>query len=85
VAAPAATVTIGVRTEHLRVRRDPAGSGRVARIEHLGDQTHLHVTLADATVVVLADPDVPLEVGDAVTLQLENPLFFGADGNRLRH
>ena len=85
VAAPAATVTIGVRTEHLRVQRDPAGSGRVARIEHLGDQNHLHVTLADATVVVLADPDAPLAVGDAVALQLQSPLFFGADGNRLRH
>lgn len=85
IAAPADTVTIGLRTEHLRVTRDPAGAGRVARVEHLGDQNHLHVILADTAVVVLADPDSPLHVGDAVALQPESPLFFGADGGRLRH
>jgi multiple sugar transport system ATP-binding protein len=85
VAAPAATVTIGVRTEHLKVRRDPAGAGRVTRIEHLGDQNHLHVMLANTPVAVLADPDTVLSTGDAVSLDLEAPLFFGADGGRLRH
>jgi multiple sugar transport system ATP-binding protein len=54
-------------------------------VEHLGDQNHLHVMLADTAVVVLADPDSPLHVGDAVALQPESPLFFGADGGRLRH
>lgn len=85
VAAPAATVTIGVRTEHLRIRRSDAGMGRVKRVEHLGDQNHLHVSLADTDVVVLTDPDEGLDVGDAVTLELSAPLFFGADGGRLRH
>jgi multiple sugar transport system ATP-binding protein len=85
VAAPVETVTIGVRTEHLKVRRDPSGAGRVTRIEHLGDQNHLHVMLADTPVVVLADPDTVLSTGDAVSLHLEAPLFFGADGGRLRH
>ena len=85
VAAPAATVTIGVRTEHLRIRRSNAGMGRVKRVEHLGDQNHLHVSLADTDVVVLTDPDEGLGVGDAVTLELSAPLFFGADGGRLRH
>ncbi len=85
VAAPASTVTIGVRTEHLRIRRSDAGMGRVKRVEHLGDQNHLHVSLADTDVVVLTDPDEGLDVGDAVTLELSAPLFFGADGERLRH
>ena len=85
VSAPAGTVTIGVRTEHLQVRRDPAGVARVTRIEHLGDQNHLHVELGDADVVVLVDPEVRLEKGDAVALELAAPLFFGARGERLRH
>jgi multiple sugar transport system ATP-binding protein len=85
IAAPAETVTIGLRTEHVRVTRDPAGVGRVTRVEHLGDQNHLHVILADTAVVVLAEPDSPLRAGDAVALQPESPLFFGADGGRLRH
>jgi multiple sugar transport system ATP-binding protein len=85
VAAPVATVTIGVRTEHLRIRRSEAGVGRVKRIEHLGDQNHLHVTLADTDVVVLTDPDEGLIVGDCVVLELTAPLYFGADGTRLRH
>jgi multiple sugar transport system ATP-binding protein len=85
VAAPVATVTIGVRTEHLRIRRSETGVGRVKRIEHLGDQNHLHVTLADTDVVVLTDPDEGLNVGDCVVLELTAPLYFGADGTRLRH
>lgn len=85
VAAPAATVTIGVRTEHLRIRRSDGAAGRVKRVEHLGDQNHLHVTLADTDVVVLTDPDEGLGVGDCVSLELTAPLFFGADGARLRH
>jgi multiple sugar transport system ATP-binding protein len=85
IAAPAATVTLGLRTEHLDVIADPAGAGRVARIEHLGDQNHLHVMLADTKVVVLTDPDTRLQVGDSVTLRPQAPLFFGADGGRLRH
>lgn len=85
VAAPAATVTIGVRTEHVRIRRNTAGAGRVKRIEHLGDQNHLHVTVMDTDVVVLTDPEERLAVGDVVGLELSAPLFFGADGARLRH
>lgn len=85
VAAPAATVTIGVRTEHVRIRRNPAGAGRVKRVEHLGDQNHLHVTVTGTDVVVLTDPEERLAVGDAVSLELTAPLFFGADGARVRH
>ncbi len=85
VAAPAATVTIGVRTEHVDIQRSETGPGRVQRVEHLGDQNHLHVSLADADVIVLTNPDDGLRAGERVTLTLTAPLFFGADGARLRH
>src|SRR5437667_6311467 len=47
LAAPPGTTTIGVRTEHVRIRKgaNGGGAGRVKWIEHLGDQNHLHVTI----------------------------------------
>ena len=85
-AAPPETVTIGVRTEHTRIRKSANGSaaGRVRWIEHLGDQNHLHVDMAGTDVVTLCDRDAGLAVGDAVDVELAAPLFFDANGNRLR-
>ena len=89
VGAPDGTETVGVRTEHVRIRksadRKPDGSavGRVKWIEHLGDRNHLHVTVAGAEVVTLGDPDAGLAVGDAVELELVAPLFFDASGARV--
>ena len=85
VRVPEETVTIGVRTEHVRIRKSKNGSavGRVTWIEHLGDQTHLHVAIADRDVVTL-DPDIGLAVGDAVEIDPLAPLYFDARGERVR-
>ena len=54
-------------------------------IEHLGDQSHLHVRVADsADIVTLVDPDTDLVVGDQVHVQLRGPLFFDVKGDRVR-
>jgi multiple sugar transport system ATP-binding protein len=86
VAAPAGTEILGVRTEHVRIRKsaDGAAAGRVKWIEHLGDRNHLHVTIAGSDVVTLGDPDAGLAVGDPVELELVAPLFFDARGERVR-
>jgi len=89
LATPRDTATIGVRTEHVRVRRVPdAGAdgarGRVTWIEHLGDQNHLHVKVGDHDLVTLVDPGAALAVGDAVQLEFVEPLYFGAAGARLQ-
>jgi len=86
IAAPAAAVTIGVRTEHVLIRKSANGHavGQVKWIEHLGDQNHLHVTIADTEVVTLCDRDTGLAVGDDVDVELTAPLFFAADGERVR-
>jgi multiple sugar transport system ATP-binding protein len=82
--APAEAVTIGARTEHLRlVKARKAAHGRVTWIEHLGDRDHLHVRIDQHEVVTLADPDAGLAVGDDVGITLVRPLFFDADGLRL--
>ncbi len=80
---PAGTVTVGARTEHLRLARSPGGNGRVEWVEHLGDQKHLHVRVDGTKLVALADPDGDLEAGDNVEVSLARPLWFGADGVRI--
>jgi multiple sugar transport system ATP-binding protein len=84
--APAGTTTIGVRTEHVRIRKGVNGGavGRVKWIEHLGDQNHLHVTIADTEVVTLCDRDAGITVGDTVDVNLTAPLFFAVNGERVR-
>jgi multiple sugar transport system ATP-binding protein len=83
--APASVRTIGVRTEHLRFA--PAnGHGTAAtvrRVEHLGDQSHVHLDLAGHALVTLADPHAPVHAGDVVALELTRPVYFDSDGERL--
>ncbi|MCO4055902.1 MAG: ABC transporter ATP-binding protein [Bosea sp.] len=84
---PRHTAIIGARTEHVRLSKADATrrgvSGSIKWVEHLGDQNHLHVTLGEADIVTLADPDSGLDVGDQVSIELARPLFFGADGQRI--
>jgi multiple sugar transport system ATP-binding protein len=77
------THTVGARTEHLEIRRDPGGNGRINWIEHLGDQNHLHIVAGETRLVALADPYAELAPGDAVAISLVKPLCFDAEGRRL--
>lgn len=85
VPMPAGTETIGIRTEHLRIAKANGGGlvGRVHRIEHLGDQSHIHLAYRGQTLVTLADPHAPLEAGQDVELELVRPLYFDAAGRRI--
>jgi multiple sugar transport system ATP-binding protein len=84
-AAPSGTHTVGARTEHLRISaangHDPVAE--VRWIEHLGDQNHVHLSLAGQALVTLADPHQPLKAGDRVSLKLADPLYFDVSGKRL--
>ncbi|HEY9012641.1 MAG TPA: ABC transporter ATP-binding protein [Devosia sp.] len=82
---PAGTKTVGARTEHLRIEKSPNGAsdGVVDWIEHLGDQSHLHVSLGSHKVITLSPPDTPLSSGDKVTIRYHNPLCFDSSGERL--
>jgi multiple sugar transport system ATP-binding protein len=83
--APAATATVGVRTEHVRIRKAENGCalGTVSWIEHLGDQDHLHIALGERDFVTLSDADSGLSVGDPVAIEVTRPLFFDAAGRRV--
>lgn len=82
--APAGAETIGARTEHLMIARGGGDvSATVKRVEHLGDQSHLHLDLAGRPVVTLADPEASFGAGDMVSVRLNKPLFFDAKGWRV--
>lgn len=80
----AGTRTVGARTEHIHVARAVGnGRGRVKWVEHLGDQSHLHIALDGHSLVALVDPDTALERDAAVDVSLTDPLCFDAAGRRI--
>jgi len=89
--APLDAALVGLRTEHVQLHRRsklratvPGDiSARVKRIEHLGDQNHLHLAVGEHDLVMLADPALVFHDGETVDLRLENPLFFNAEGHRI--
>lgn len=83
--APAGARTVGARTEHFRIARATNGSSdaNIDWIEHLGDQTHLHVAVGGHKFVTLAEPGSELAAGDAVTVELHSPLYFDEAGRRI--
>jgi multiple sugar transport system ATP-binding protein len=89
---PAAAAIIGVRPDATRVAQaNGHDSGHVKalvrRIEHLGDQKHVHVALAggtsDVEMVTLCHDLSGLEPGRAVSVEFTAPLFFDAAGQRI--
>ncbi|MBU9698623.1 ABC transporter ATP-binding protein [Rhodobacteraceae bacterium HSP-20] len=79
--AKAGAAQIGLRPEHVRIGEGQPAT--VRRVEHLGDQTRLHLTMGGHDIVTLADPHTPLCPGDALSICPENPLWFDASGNRI--
>src|SRR6266851_3387474 len=77
--------TVGLRTEHIRISSAdrPGPLARVHWVEHLGDQNHVHLKLADHSLVTLADPVQQLKAGDQVSLEFAEPLYFDQAGNRI--
>lgn len=77
--APTGATTIGLRPEHISL-----GDGqecKVIRVEHLGDQTRLHLRLIDHNIITLTEPHTKIQVGDVVAIRPKNPLFFDANGS----
>ena len=85
IALPPGTETIGIRTEHLHIAARNGGRliGRVHRVEHLGEQNHVHLDYKGQTLVTLADADQPLQAGQEVELRLTHPLYFDGEGQRI--
>ena len=79
--APAGASTIGLRPEHIVL-----GEGKecaVTRLEHLGDQTRLHLKLDGFDIITLTDAHTSIVVGDSVAISPRTPLYFDDNGMRV--
>ena len=78
---PSGAVTIGLRPEH--IAQGAGKAAQVVRVEHLGDQTRLHLTLEGHAVTTLTDAHSALKPGDTITIQPRAALYFDANGARI--
>ncbi len=79
--APAKATHIGLRPEHI-----VQGEGQdsfVQRVEHLGDQTRLHLSFRDHDIITVTDAHTTLKGGDIVKISPEKPYYFDATGARV--
>jgi multiple sugar transport system ATP-binding protein len=79
--APAGATHIGLRPE--QIEQGAGEESFVRRVEHLGDQTRLHLTFRGSDLITVTDPHTPLSHGDMVPIQPRNPFFFDATGARI--
>lgn len=79
--APSGAHQVGLRPENIE-----QGAGKeatVVRVEHLGDQTRLHLKLSTYDVITLTDPHSTLLPGETIRIAPRNPIFFDAQGARI--
>jgi multiple sugar transport system ATP-binding protein len=80
-AAPAGAVSIGLRPEHIGI--GGGAEAQVVRVEHLGDQTRLHLSLKSHDLITLTDPHSTLAKGDTLRISPQSPPYFDANGDRI--
>ena len=79
--APARASKIGLRPE--QIVQGEGEESFVQRVEHLGDQTRLHLSFKSHDIVTVTDAHTRLKSGDIVRIRPSNPFYFDASGARL--
>ncbi|MEH6726259.1 MAG: ABC transporter ATP-binding protein [Hyphomicrobiales bacterium] len=79
--APATAEKIGLRPE--QIIQGQGEDSIVTRVEHLGDQTRLHLSFKNHDLITVTDAHTQLQTGDIVKIQLHKPFYFGAGGERI--
>ena len=79
--APAGAVKIGLRPEQILQGRGQ--DSLVKRVEHLGDQTRLHLSFHNHDLVTVTGAHTALKSGDIVKIQPDRPFYFDASGARI--
>jgi multiple sugar transport system ATP-binding protein len=78
---PAGATQIGLRPEH--ITQGEGQDAEVQRVEHLGDQTRLHLNLQGHAITTLANPETTYTPGAQIKIAPKNPLCFDAQGTRI--
>ena len=79
--APGLATHIGLRPE--QIIQGEGEDSLVQRVEHLGDQTRLHLTFKAHHLITVTDAHTDLKQGDIVRIRPNNPFYFDATGARL--
>ncbi len=79
--APHGAAQVGLRPENIRVGQGK--DAQVIRVEHLGDQTRLHLKVGAHDLVTLTDPHTAVTQGETLQVSAHNPIFFDATGARV--
>lgn len=79
--APANAETIGLRPE--QIQQGVGNPASVTGVEHLGDQTRLHLSLGGHRLTTVTDAHSRLQSGDTINVQPLNPFYFDAQGMRV--
>lgn len=78
----AGTTQIGMRPEH--IAQGDGQDAEIKRVEHLGDQTRLHLMLQGHAITTIANPETTYTPGEQIKIAPKDPLCFDALGNRIR-
>lgn len=79
--APANADKIGLRPE--QIIQGEGEDSLVTRVEHLGDQTRLHLSFKSHDLITVTEAHTRLNEGDIVKIRPEKPFYFDADGVRI--
>ncbi|MES2845176.1 MAG: ABC transporter ATP-binding protein [Pseudomonadota bacterium] len=80
-AAPHGAAHIGLRPE--QIEQGAGQDSLVKRVEHLGDQTRLHLSFKYHDLTTVTDAHTSLKSGDIVKIQPLRPFYFDAAGIRI--
>jgi len=79
--SPVGAAFIGLRPEQI-LQGEGEGSV-VQRVEHLGDQTRLHLTFRGHDLITVTDAHTTLKGGDQISIRPNKPFYFDKAGARL--
>jgi multiple sugar transport system ATP-binding protein len=78
---PNGAKSIGLRPE--QIQQGTGQDSLVKRVEHLGDQTRLHLVFNHHDITTVTDAHTTLRSGDIVKIHPLRPFYFDAAGNRI--
>lgn len=79
--APNGAESIGLRPE--QIVQGEGEDSTVNRVEHLGDQTRLHLTCKGHDLITVTNVHTELKGGDVLKIQPKNAFYFDRDGARV--